>query len=78
VRTISVVNGSPVLFQAGDDVGRIWENYRNVSGNFNKQNTAIFRRFGASCPSNGCGRCEISECFYSEFIHQYWKCPKGD
>ena len=78
VRIIFVFDSPPELFQAGDDVGRIWENYRNVEGNFHKQSIAVFQRYGASCPSAGCGRCEFANCFFSEFIRNYWDCPHGD
>lgn len=78
VRIISVFDGSEVLLQAGDDISRIWENYRKAGNNFPGPDTAIFRRFGISCPSNGCGRCGDPECFFREFIHRYRKCPQGD
>ena len=47
-------------------------------GSFHKQSVAVFQRFGASCPSVGCGRCDLADCFFSEFIRNYWDCPKGD
>jgi hypothetical protein len=78
VRTIPVFENSPGLFQAGEDVDHIRENYRNVKGNFPKHNAAVFQRYGASCPTNGCGRCELPDCFLSEFIRDYWDFPHGD
>jgi len=78
VRTIPFFEESHSLFQGGEDVSRIWENYRNVEGNFHKHSVAVFQHFGAACPANGCGRCNLAVCFFSEFIHQYWKCPNGD
>lgn len=78
VRKIPVFENSSGLFQAGEDIDRIWENYRNVDGNFHKQSIAVFQRYGVSCPSFGCGSCVIPDCFFSEFIRKYWDCPKGD
>jgi hypothetical protein len=78
VRIIPVFVDSPVPYQAGEDVSRIWENYRNVRSNFHKHGGAVFQRFGTACPVNGCGHCELNDCFFSEFIHQYWKYPHGD
>ena len=77
VKTIPVFDNSQGLFQAGEDISRIWENYRNINGNFHKQSVAVFHRYGASCPSAGCGRCERPDCFFSEFIRDYWDCPHG-
>jgi hypothetical protein len=68
VRKIIVFDNFKELVQAGDDVGRIWKNYRNAEGNFHKQSIAVFQRYGASCPSAGCGRCGFTDCFFSEFI----------
>ena len=78
VRTIPVFENYPGLFQAGEDIGRIRENYRNVQDTFHKQSVTVFLRYGASCPSNGCGRCEHPDCFFSEFIRNYWDYPNGD
>jgi len=78
VSIITVLETPQGLFQAGDDTGRIWEHYRNAEGSFHKQSVAVFQRFGASCPSVGCGRCDLADCFFSEFIRNYWDCPKGD
>jgi len=78
VRIIPVFENPSGLFQAGEDVGRIWENYRNVKGNFHKDSAAVFQRYGTPCPSTGCGHCEFDDCFFSEFIRIYWNSPKGD
>jgi len=78
VRTIPEFENSSGLFQAGQDVGRIWENYRNVKGNFHNQSVAVFQHYGALYPTIGCGRCELPDSFFDEFIRNYWDCPKGD
>lgn len=75
---IPVFEGSPGLFQAGKQVGSIWENYRNVKGNFHKQSAAIHHRYGALCPSVGCGHRGIPDSYFSDFIRNYWDCPMGD
>jgi hypothetical protein len=78
VKIIPVFVDPLVPYQTGEEVTRIWENYRNVRGNFPKNGVAVFQRFGTSCPVNGCGNCELNDCYFYEFIHQYWKCPNGD
>jgi hypothetical protein len=78
VRIIPFVMGNPVLYQAGEEVCRIWENYRAIRGNLHKPGGTVFQRFGTMCPANGCGQCELDDCFFSEFIHQYWDCPHGN
>jgi len=78
VRTIPVFENSPGFLQAGEDGGRIWENYRNVKGNFHKQSVAVVQPYGALCVSVGCGRSEFPDSFFSEFIRNYWDCPQGD
>ena len=57
---------------------RFWENYRNVKGNFHKQSVPVFQYSGSTCSSVGCGRCDFPDCFFSEFIRNYWDCPAGD
>ena len=78
VMMIPVFVVHPMPYQAGEDVSRIWENYRNAEGNFHKQSIAVFQHSGAACPVIGCGRCNLADCFFCEFIHHYWKCPSGD
>jgi hypothetical protein len=78
VRPIQLSDNQSVLYQAGEDVGNIWEYYRSPKGNFSRQSIAVYHRYGASCPSNGCGRCELTDCFFYEFIHKYCNHPKGD
>jgi len=78
VRIIPVFENFPGSFQTGEDAGRIWENYRNVKGNFHEQSVALVQRFGASGPSIVCGRSELPDCFFGEFIRNYWDCPNGD
>jgi hypothetical protein len=48
VRLIPVFVDSPLPYQAGEEVSRIWKNYRNVRGNFHKTSVAVFQRFGAA------------------------------
>ena len=78
MRLIPVFENQPRLIQAGEDAGHILEYYRNPKGNFSLQSIAVYHRYGTSCPSNGCGRCEVPDCFFYEFIHNYWKYPKSD
>jgi hypothetical protein len=75
---IPVFEVSPGLFQGDKQVGAIWENYRNVKGNFHKQSAAISQRYGALCPSVGCSHRAIPDSYFSEFIRNYWDCPMGD
>jgi len=78
VKKIPVFDRSIGLFQAGEEIGSIWENYRDVNGNFNKETAEVFQRYGVSCPSTSCGSCEFPECFIGKFIRNYWDCPHGD
>jgi hypothetical protein len=78
VRSILLSEKQPELYQAGEYIGDIWKYYRNPMGNFSNQSIAVYNRYGASCPSNGCSRCELSDCFFYEFIHYYCNYPKGD
>jgi hypothetical protein len=78
VKEIIVFDKSPGLFQTGEDIRRIWGNYQIVQGNFHKQSIAVFQHYKTPCPSVGCGRCDFPDCFYSEFIRNYWNCPKSD
>ena len=78
VRIIPVFENSPEPAQAGENTARIWENYRNVKGNFHEQSVAAIQRFGTSGPLIVCGRCELPDRFFSEFIRNYWDCPNGD
>jgi hypothetical protein len=47
VRLIPLSENQPLLNQAGDDVGTIWEYYRNPKGNFSNQSIAVYHRYGA-------------------------------
>jgi hypothetical protein len=78
VRSIPLSENQHVPYQAGEGIGNIWEYYQNPKGNFSQQGIAVFHRYGTSCPSNGCGRCELPDCFFYEFIHNYCNHPKGD
>jgi len=78
VRIIAVSGKSEIVVNSDIEIGRIWENYRTSRGNFHSQNAAIFHRNGTACPVSGCTRCEVSDCFYAEFIHSYMGCAKGD
>ena len=78
MKTILVIDNSLSLFQAGEDVGHIWENYQNTKGNFHKDSLAVFQRYGTSYPANGCGHCEHPDCFLKEFIRNYWDFPHSD
>jgi hypothetical protein len=78
VWTIHVFENFSGLFQAGEKIGNIWENSRILKSNIHKYNEAVFQRFGTSCPSTTCGHCEIHECFFREFIRDYWECPHAD
>jgi hypothetical protein len=78
VRSIPLSVNQPVLYQAEEDICNIWEYYLNPKGNFFQQGIGVFHRYGTSCPSNGCGRCELPDCFFYEFIHNYCNHPKGD
>jgi hypothetical protein len=78
VRIITVFDNSAGLFQAGEDISRIWENYRNVKGNFHDQSVTVFQRWDLSCSPVGNGRSDFPDRFFSEFIRSYWDCPNGD
>jgi hypothetical protein len=78
VKKIPLFANPPVPYQAREEAHRIWENYPDVRDNFPKHGIAVFHRFGTACPANGCGNCELNDCFFSEFIHHYWQRPNGD
>lgn len=75
---ITVQKNSFGLLQTDEDIGLIWENYLNLKTDFPQKRAEIFQRYGSSCPAVGCGRCELADCFFNEFIRNYWDCPNGD
>jgi hypothetical protein len=75
---ISAFENSLGLVHADENIGRIWGNYPAMNGSFQGQTGAVFQRFGISCSTNGCGRCDLRECFFNEFIRHYLDYPKGD
>jgi hypothetical protein len=75
VKKISLFADPLVFYLAREEANRIGKNYLDIRSNFPQHGIAVFHRFGSACPANGCGNCELNECFFSEFIHHYWKCP---
>jgi len=69
---------SDSVFYSEREIGRIWENYRSFKGNFHHQAATVLHRNGTGCPVSGCTRCDVSDCFYADFIQTYWGCPGSD
>lgn len=78
VKKISLFVDPGVLYQAREEANLMGKNFLDMRINFPKQLITVFHRFGEACPANGCGNCEVNDCFFSDFIHHYWKCPNGD
>jgi hypothetical protein len=78
VRIIPVPGYTATIVKSDMEIGLVLKNYYSSSGNFHSENVTAFNRKGTGCPVSGCNRCEVSDCFYAEFIHSYWGCPGGD
>ncbi len=78
MKTTPTPEDFPVQFQPGNNAGHILEYYQKINENFNMHTMAAIKRFGAVCPSNGCGSCDLPDCIFSDFIRHYWDCPNGD
>lgn len=75
VRIIPLPGNSDSVCYSDKEIGRVWENYRSMQGNFHHQTATVLHRNGTGCPVSGYTRCDVSDCFYTDFIRIYWVVP---
>jgi hypothetical protein len=60
---------------AGIDSGLVRWPYQNVKEDNQQLITSSVFRDGSGCPASECVHCDLSDCFYADFIRKYWDCP---
>jgi hypothetical protein len=63
---------------AGEIPDQIWQNFYHVNVVLQRDPRTILHRYGTACTAQGCHRCTNPDCFYADFIRNYWNHPGCD